>query len=139
MLAKYGVQKAAMLHVTTPTCGGGGGTAAEVEALTEKLKEIYFVDVGSEPAEDAMDWVAGTSSAIRVKTLTGKEIDIDVDFADDTVDKIKERIAEMEGIPPQQQRLIFGGKQLVDSKTALECDLEPGCVLHLVFALKGGG
>ena len=52
---------------------------------------------------------------IKVKTLTGKEIEIDIELTD-TVERIKERVEEKEGIPPPQQRLIFGGKQMADDK-----------------------
>ena len=68
---------------------------------------------------------------IKVKTLTGKEIEIDIELTD-TVDRIKERVEEKEGIPPVQQRLIFAGKQMNDEKTAKEYNIEGGSVLHLV-------
>eukprot|EP00741_Cyanophora_paradoxa_P009359 tig00000144_g9067.t1 len=74
---------------------------------------------------------------VKVKTLTGKEIEIDVDPTD-TIERIKERVEEKEGIPPVQQRLIFGGKQMVDDKTASDYKIEGGSVLHLVLALRGG-
>jgi len=74
---------------------------------------------------------------IKVKTLTGKEIEIDID-ASDKIERIKERVEEKEGIPPPQQRLIFGGKQMADEKTAKEYNIEAGSVLHLVLALRGG-
>ena len=45
---------------------------------------------------------------------------------------------EKEGIPPPQQRLIFGGKQMADDKTAEEYKIKAGDVLHLVLALRGG-
>lgn len=48
---------------------------------------------------------------IKVKTLTGKQIEIDIEPAD-LVSKIKQKVEEKEGIPPMQQRLIFGGKQM---------------------------
>ncbi|KAF2802084.1 ubiquitin-domain-containing protein [Mytilinidion resinicola] len=54
------------------------------------------------------------------------------------VSRIKERVEEKEGIPPAQQRLIFGGKQMADDKTAAEYNLEGGATLHLVLALRGG-
>lgn len=58
-------------------------------------------------------WLPGVQ--IKVKTLTGKEIEIDIE-SDDTISRIKERVEEKEGIPPPQQRLIFGGKQMADDK-----------------------
>lgn len=74
---------------------------------------------------------------IKVKTLTGKEIEIDIEPSD-TVERIKERVEEKEGIPPVQQRLIFAGKQMNDDKLAKEYHIEGGSVLHLVLALRGG-
>lgn len=74
---------------------------------------------------------------IKVKTLTGKEIEIDIDH-DDKITRIKEKVEEQSGVPPQQQRLIFSGRQLVDEKTAREANITAGAVLHLVLALRGG-
>ena len=74
---------------------------------------------------------------IKVKTLTGKEIEIDIDSSD-KISRIKEKIEEKEGIPPFQQRLIFSGRQLNDDKFANDYTLEGGSVLHLVLALRGG-
>ncbi|KFY15846.1 hypothetical protein V491_05536 [Pseudogymnoascus sp. VKM F-3775] len=74
---------------------------------------------------------------IKVRTLTGKEIELDIEN-DYKVSQIKEKVEEKEGIPPAQQRLIYGGKQMVDDKTATEYNLEGGATLHLVLALRGG-
>ncbi|GLI65307.1 hypothetical protein VaNZ11_008849 [Volvox africanus] len=74
---------------------------------------------------------------IKVKTLTGKEIEIDIEPTD-TIERIKERVEEKEGIPPVQQRLIFAGKQMNDDKQAKDYNIEGGSVLHLVLALRGG-
>jgi len=74
---------------------------------------------------------------IKVKTLTGKEIEIDIEPTD-RVERIKERVEEKEGIPPPQQRLIFSGKQMNDEKTAADYKVSGGSVLHLVLALRGG-
>ncbi|KAF1809429.1 ubiquitin, partial [Eremomyces bilateralis CBS 781.70] len=73
----------------------------------------------------------------RVRTLTGKEIELDIE-PDYKVSRIKERVEEKEGIPPVQQRLIFGGKQMNDDKSASDYNLEGGNTLHLVLALRGG-
>ncbi|CAI4221321.1 unnamed protein product [Auanema sp. JU1783] len=74
---------------------------------------------------------------IKVKTLTGKEIELDIE-PNDRVDRIKEKVEEKEGIPPPQQRLIFAGKQMNDDKTAADYKVQGGSVLHLVLALRGG-
>jgi len=74
---------------------------------------------------------------IKVKTLTGKEIELDIEPTD-RVDRIKEKVEEKEGIPPPQQRLIFGGKQMSDEKTAADYKIVGGSVMHLVLALRGG-
>ena len=74
---------------------------------------------------------------IKVKTLTGKEIELDIE-PNDKVERIKEKVEEKEGIPPPQQRLIFGGKQMNDEKTASDYKIVGGSVLHLVLALRGG-
>ncbi|KIK63559.1 hypothetical protein GYMLUDRAFT_40605 [Collybiopsis luxurians FD-317 M1] len=74
---------------------------------------------------------------IKVKTLTGKEIELDIE-PDDTITKIKERVEEQSGVPPPQQRLIFSGRQMADEKTAKELAITAGSVLHLVLALRGG-
>ena len=74
---------------------------------------------------------------VKVRTLTGKELEIDID-SNDKISRIKDKIEEKEGIPPLQQRLIFGGRQLSDDKCASEYSLEGGSVLHLVLALRGG-
>ncbi|KAM7207664.1 ubiquitin [Naviculisporaceae sp. PSN 640] len=74
---------------------------------------------------------------IKVRTLTGKEIELDIE-PDYKVAQIKEKVEEKEGIPPVQQRLIFGGKQMADDKTAEHYALAGGSTLHLVLALRGG-
>nr|CAG8485519.1 15685_t:CDS:2 [Entrophospora candida] len=73
----------------------------------------------------------------RLSTLTGKEIEIDIE-KDDKIARIKERVEEKEGIPPPQQRLIYSGKQLNDEKSVDESNIKPGEVLHLVLSLRGG-
>ena len=69
---------------------------------------------------------------IFVKTLTGKTITLAVE-AGDTVAAVKQMIFEQEGIPPDQQRLIFSGKQLEDSRTMSDYRVEADATLHLVL------
>ncbi|CAH0549871.1 unnamed protein product [Brassicogethes aeneus] len=83
--------------------------------------------------------IEGSKFTVYVETLTGKVLEIKVSSNVETVETLKSLIKHKEGIPVDQQRLVFKGEQCEDGRTMKDYNIQAGSTLYLLLRLRGGG